>query len=108
MENQNGIHITFRALTGVKVNMNWPTWDGENQVDDPNEPGKKLWIPNFAEGVNDPTNAALLKRIGEIVFQDLKVRYKCIEKRTASPHCAFHRLATPFSARVGLLTRCSR
>jgi hypothetical protein len=81
MEKQNGIHITFRALTGVKVNMNWPTWDGENQVDDPNEPGKKLWIPNFAEGVNDPTNAALLKRIGEIVFQDLKVRYKCIGKK---------------------------
>jgi hypothetical protein len=53
--------------------MKWPTWDGEDQVDDPSQPGKKVWVPNFAQGVTDPTNVALLRRVAEMVFQGLKV-----------------------------------
>jgi hypothetical protein len=71
----------MRGLTGVKCGQDWRTWLGKDLIDDPENPGKKLWVPNFAFGLLDTTNHAFLARVAEIVYQDLKVSVDVCQRR---------------------------
>ena len=63
----------FCELTGVKQGDVWRAWNLEDQIADPDRPGKLLWVANFERGVGDPTNHNLLRQITSIVMQNLKV-----------------------------------
>ena len=57
----------------MKQGEPWPVWNLEDEVEDPNQPGKVLWVPNFRRGVDDSTNIRLLKQVSVIVLQALNV-----------------------------------
>jgi hypothetical protein len=63
----------FRELTGIKVDDPWPIWVGHDVIDDPENAGKKLWVPNFEKGVADATNDKLLRQVANLALQRMKV-----------------------------------
>ncbi|KAI0026576.1 hypothetical protein K488DRAFT_92282 [Vararia minispora EC-137] len=65
--------MCFRDLAGVRVNQEWMSWDGEDQVDSATRPGKKDWRPDFQRGVKDKTNLTMIQQVASIVFPALKL-----------------------------------